>query len=204
MPNKIDKKIKDCKVKTQEDQPKEQVLLKRDEVLHGSTYKIKAGQASKHAIYVTINDIEVDNITRPFEIFANTKDSTINTWLMPLTRMISAVFRHNSDISFVVDELKSISSPDGGWFSKGIFIPSVPAALGIIIEKHIGLTKPALTEQVKEVLAQKRKEFEQTHGESGEQYPPQATVCKDCGTKAVILMDGCLTCLECGSSKCGA
>jgi len=33
-------------------------------------------------------------------------------------------------------------------------------------------------------------------------FPPEATLCGKCHTKAVIVMDGCLTCLNCGDSKC--
>jgi hypothetical protein len=210
MTAKISKKIQSYKVKTEEaitedkkqDEIKPLELLKREEVLHGATYKIKAGQASNHAIYVTINNIEVDNTVKPFEIFANTKDSNINTWLMPLTRMISAVFRHNTDITFVIDELKSIQSPSGGWFEKGVFVSSIPAKIGMILEKHLN-KKVELDENQRQFIAEKRKEFEAKHGESEGQFPPQATLCTKCNTKAVIRMDGCDCCLSCGNSKCG-
>ena len=34
-------------------------------------------------------------------------------------------------------------------------------------------------------------------------FPPGATMCHKCNTNAVIMMDGCATCLNCGYSKCG-
>ena len=34
-------------------------------------------------------------------------------------------------------------------------------------------------------------------------FPPGATMCGKCNTNAVIMMDGCATCLSCGYSKCG-
>jgi hypothetical protein len=34
-------------------------------------------------------------------------------------------------------------------------------------------------------------------------FPPSATLCHKCNTKALVLMDGCQTCLNCGYSKCG-
>ena len=37
--------------------------------------------------------------------------------------------------------------------------------------------------------------------ESG--FPKDAQLCHKCSTKAAIMMDGCLTCLSCGESKCG-
>jgi hypothetical protein len=35
------------------------------------------------------------------------------------------------------------------------------------------------------------------------QFPPGATLCFKCNNKAMVLMDGCQTCLNCGYSKCG-
>ncbi|HML96823.1 MAG TPA: NrdJb, partial [Thermodesulfobacteriota bacterium] len=34
-------------------------------------------------------------------------------------------------------------------------------------------------------------------------FPAGAQLCTKCHTKAVVLMDGCMTCLNCGDSKCG-
>jgi len=34
-------------------------------------------------------------------------------------------------------------------------------------------------------------------------FPPGATLCVKCNTQALVLMDGCQTCLNCGYSKCG-
>ncbi len=34
-------------------------------------------------------------------------------------------------------------------------------------------------------------------------FPNDAQLCVKCSTKAVIKMDGCMTCLNCGDSKCG-
>ena len=52
--------------------------LERPEVLIGSTYKVKT-PVSDHAMYVTINDIVLNQGTehekrRPFEIFINSKN----------------------------------------------------------------------------------------------------------------------------------
>ena len=37
----------------------------------------------------------------------------------------------------------------------------------------------------------------------GASFPPSATMCNKCNTKATVIMDGCATCLNCGYSKCG-
>ena len=39
--------------------------------------------------------------------------------------------------------------------------------------------------------------------EEGGHFPAQAQLCDKCHFKAKVLLDGCLTCLNCGDSKCG-
>jgi len=87
-------------------------------------------------------------------------------------------------------------------------MPSLVAEIGHAIEshlKHIGMIKPeALSDHHKQFLEEKRREFEVLHGESNDQdFPEQAVLCNKCSTKAMVLMDGCMTCLNCGESKCG-
>ncbi|MGD9783189.1 MAG: adenosylcobalamin-dependent ribonucleoside-diphosphate reductase [Hyphomicrobiaceae bacterium] len=110
--------------------------LERDGVLSGYTYKLK-WPASDHAIYVTINDIERDGRRRPFEIFINTRNLEHYAWTVALTRMISAVFRRGGDVSFVADELKAVFDPQGGQWVGGRYVPSLLAAIGDVIEKHM-------------------------------------------------------------------
>jgi hypothetical protein len=190
--------------------------LERPEVLVGSTYKVKT-PISDHAMYVTINDIVLNPGTehekrRPFEIFINSKNLDHYQWIVALTRIISAVFRKGGDVAFLVDELKAVFDPRGGyWQPGGKFMPSIIAELGHIVEKHlisIGLiAAPELDDNQKELIAQKRAEFEeskkQTDAFSDSKYPEGAQLCSKCNTVAVIMMDGCMTCLSCGDSKCG-
>ncbi len=58
-------------------------------------------------------------------------------WTVALTRMISAVFRRGGDVSFVVEELKAVFDPRGGAWMQGKYIPSILAAIGGVIEKHL-------------------------------------------------------------------
>ncbi|MDH4125568.1 MAG: NrdJb [Gammaproteobacteria bacterium] len=190
--------------------------LERPEVLVGSTYKVKT-PISDHAMYVTINDIVLNQGTehekrRPFEIFINSKNLDHYQWIVALTRIISAVFRKGGDVAFLVDELKAVFDPRGGyWQPGGKFMPSIIAELGYIVEKHliaIGLlVKPGLDENQKELLRQKRAEYEEARKQqdafSKSAYPEGAQLCPKCSTAAVIMMDGCKTCLSCGDSKCG-
>jgi hypothetical protein len=90
-------------------------------------------------------------------------------------------------------------------------MPSIIAELGYIVEKHliaIGLlVKPELDESQRELLKQKRAEYEEGRKQqdafSRSDYPEGAQLCPKCSTAAVIMMDGCKTCLCCGDSKCG-
>ena len=190
--------------------------LERPEMLIGSTYKVKT-PVSDHAMYVTINDIVLNEGTehekrRPFEIFINSKNLDHYQWIVALTRIISAVFRKGGDVTFLVDELKAVFDPRGGyWKPGGRFMPSIIAELGYIVEKHlisIGLlAPPSLDEGQQKLIEEKRAEFEaqarQQDAFSKTEYPEGAQLCSKCNTAAVIMMDGCMTCLSCGDSKCG-
>lgn len=190
--------------------------LERPEMLVGSTYKIKT-PISDHAMYVTINDIVLNEGTeyeqrRPFEVFINSKNLDHFQWIVALTRIISAVFRKGGDVTFLVDELKAVFDPRGGyWQPGGKFMPSIIAELGYVIEKHlqsIGLMrKTQLDPQHQKMVDQKRAEFEarakQADAFAKSHFPEGAQLCARCSTAAVVMMDGCMTCLNCGDSKCG-
>jgi len=190
--------------------------VERPEVLLGSTYKIRT-PLTEHALYVTINDIVLNpgtehELRRPFEIFINSKNMDHFQWIVALTRIISAVFRKGGDVTFLVEELHSVFDPRGGYFKKGgKFMPSLVAELGDAIESHlrmIGLIKDeGLDEHQKKLIAEKRAQYEQKARDAEQastgDFPDGAQLCKKCQTKAVIVMDGCLTCLNCGDSKCG-
>ena len=190
--------------------------LERPEMLVGSTYKIKT-PLSDHALYVTINDIVLNAGTeheqrRPFEVFINSKNMEHFQWIVALTRIISAVFRKGGDVTFLVEELRSVFDPRGGYFKKGgKYMPSLVAELGDAIDSHlrsIGLiTGEPLDEQQREYLDQTRARLdadsagEDTSDNVG--FPEYAAFCQHCHAKAVVQADGCLTCLNCGDSKCG-
>ncbi|MCO6413790.1 MAG: NrdJb [Thiogranum sp.] len=190
--------------------------LERPEMLVGSTYKIKT-PLSEHALYVTINDIILNSGTqhelrRPFEIFINSKNMDHFQWIVALTRIISAVFRKGGDVTFLVEELRSVFDPRGGYFKRGgKYMPSLVAEIGDAIECHlrmIGMLKDdGLDEHQKKLVAEKRAQYESvvasTRTEETGDFPEGAQLCAKCHTRAAIQMDGCLTCLNCGESKCG-
>ena len=191
--------------------------VQRPDMLVGSTYKVKT-PVTEHAMYITINDIILNEGSehekrRPFEVFINSKNMDNFQWVVALTRLISAVFRKGGDTTFMVEELKAVFDPKGGYFKPGgVFMPSIVAEIGHCIEKHmqvIGMIKPdALDEHQKEFIAKKKAELDaaqgslQSESQAGD-FPENASLCGKCSTKAVVLMDGCMTCLSCGDSKCG-
>ncbi len=164
--------------------------LDRPEALLGRTYKIKWLE-SDHAFYITINDIEKDGRRRPFEVFINSKNMEAYAWALALTRMISAVFRRGGDVSFVVDELKAIFDPRGGQWMGGRYVPSLLAAIGEVIERHMieigfmGQRAPA--------------PLPTTMPREG----APAHFCPRCGEASFVHVEGCDSCLSCGYSKCG-
>jgi len=204
MTKKIDQKIISYKI-ADKNQPTLETLhekTQRPEALLGSTYKIKTPQ-SDHALYLTINDMVLNAGTdyeslRPYEIFINSKNMDHYMWITALTRVISAIFRKSGDITFLVEELKGIFDPKGGYFKKGgVFMPSLVAEIGYAIETHfkkIGVIKV----EIDLFIEEKKADFLSKGGEM-----KNASICNKCNAKAVILMDGCMTCVECGDSKCG-
>ncbi len=191
--------------------------LERPELLEGTTYKIKT-PLSDHALYVTINDIVLNPGTeherrRPFEIFINSKNMDHFQWVVALTRVISAVFRKGGDVTFLVEELHSVFDPRGGYFKKGRYIPSLVAELGDVIERHlkrIGLIPTETLDEHQRRFIEEKYRALKARTATGEEtnhtdpdLPADALLCTKCSVKAVVKMDGCLTCLNCGDSKCG-
>lgn len=190
--------------------------LARPEALVGSTYKIKTPE-SEHALYVTINDIILNPGTehenrQPYEIFINSKNMDHFQWIVALTRIISAVFRKGGDVTFLVEELRSVFDPRGGYFKKGgKYKPSLVAEIGDAIECHMKMIGMIIDEEMGDeqvaILADKRKQYEMINKKSSESandssFPASSQLCAKCHTKSVISMDGCMVCLNCGDSKC--
>jgi ribonucleoside-diphosphate reductase alpha chain len=169
-------------------------LMARSEKLMGATYKLRWPD-SEHAMYVTVNDIDHDGIRRPFEIFVNSKNLEHYAWVVALTRMISAVFRRGGDVGFVAEELKQVFDPRGGNWTGGRYVPSLVAAIGDVIERHMietGFLTPP--EPIAGKLSAPR-----ASAASAAQLGP---LCPRCSQPGLVQESGCLTCMHCGWSKC--
>ncbi len=163
--------------------------LGRPEALHGSTYKIRWPD-SDHAIYITINDVVRNSRRRPFEVFINSKNMEHYAWTVALTRMISAVFRRGGDVSFVVEELKAVFDPRGGQWMSGHYVPSLLAAIGEVIERHMidvgflpGKNQTVTTPELTGSRAVGRQ-------------------CPKCGSGNLTRQENCDVCISCGYSRC--
>jgi len=195
-------------------------------------------------MYVTINDIVLNpgteyELRRPFEVFINSKNMDHFQWIVALTRIMSAVFRKGGDVTFLVDEMKAVFDPRGGYFKAGgVYMPSIVAEIGSVVEEHLKsigmIVDPEMSAAQLALIAEKRAAYEnkakkkssnstgltgdlagagadsasradEAVSDSGEgaSFPATATLCHKCNTKALVLMDGCQTCLNCGYSKCG-
>ncbi|MBP1805748.1 adenosylcobalamin-dependent ribonucleoside-diphosphate reductase [Rubellimicrobium aerolatum] len=192
--------------------PKAEVVpMDRPEELEGATYKLR-WPGSEHAIYITVNDIVVEGRRRPFEVFINSKNMEHYAWTVALTRMISAVFRRGGEVAFVVEELKAVFDPRGGAWMGGKYVPSILAAIGIEIERHlkrIGFLDSEASLVPGQGVATPVERTGKFDDAGWEEAPKDAAAaapgaaCPSCGSTEVRVQEGCLSCATCGFSRCG-
>ncbi len=197
-PVRIENSIAGCAVVTassgQDPEPPPSVGFRRDPVLEGATYKLKPPE-SDHAVYVTINHAVMNDAPRLMEIFVNSKNMEHFAWVVALTRVISAIFRHESRPTFLVEELRSVFDPRGGYWSGGRYVPSLVAEIGNCLQQHmerLGIVKPDESTPAVERVGKTKP------------GPAPKAICEQCGAFAVVFSGGCDKCQECGFSKrCG-
>jgi ribonucleoside-diphosphate reductase alpha chain len=169
-------------------------LMRRADKLTGATYKLRWPD-SEHAMYVTINDLEQDGVRRPFEIFVNSKNLEHYAWVVALTRMISAVFRRGGEVAFVAEELKQVFDPRGGQWMNARYVPSLVAAIGDILERHMVETGFLAKAEPLDVASQ-------PEARTGHVSAPLGPLCPRCSQPGLVKEAGCLTCIQCGWSRC--
>ena len=189
----VEKKEEDVVVEVPKDAQVSTVTpQKRPIELEGTTYKLKT-PASKNSLFLTINDItDEDGIKRPYEVFINTKNLQYFSWIVGMTRLISAILRSKGDPEMIVSELSTIYDPNGGYYADGKYVPSLVADIGNILHRHIAKLKPEQEEPVVEVV-----EEVIIVADNG------ASFCPECNEKSLICQENCNTCMSCGYSKCG-
>ena len=167
-------------------------LMVRPDKVVGATYKLRWPD-SEHAMYVTVNDIELGGVRRPFEVFVNSKNLEHYAWVVALTRMISAVFRRGGEVAFVAEELKQVFDPRGGQWSHGRYVPSLVAAIGEVLERHMHETGFLATADQPAT----------GHGGTAPPVTALGPLCPRCSQPGLVREAGCLSCMHCGWSKCG-
>ena len=180
---------------------KKVAFRKRPEILEGTTYKIKTPLAAD-ALYLTINDlVEEDGRRRPYELFINTKNLQHFSWVVAMTRLISAVFRHDPEPTFLVEELKSIYDPNGGYYKKSKYVPSLAADIGNVIELHLEKLG-IITNGNGHKVADKATVIGEDEQKVVDELNNGKMICPQCSEKELISQENCLKCLSCGYSKC--
>ncbi|MCK5521464.1 MAG: hypothetical protein KAI81_10150, partial [Candidatus Marinimicrobia bacterium] len=106
----------------------------RPEVVEAKVYKVKSPFV-KFSVYITLSYIYENKRKRPVEIFLNSKDLTRSAEYAVLTRLISAIFRKTNDPHFILEELRSIYDPNGGFFKEGKYVHSFYAEVADVIER---------------------------------------------------------------------
>jgi ribonucleoside-diphosphate reductase alpha chain len=129
-------------------------------------------------------------------------------WTVALTRMISAVFRRGGDVSFVVEEMKAVFDPRGGAWMEGRYVPSLLAAIGDVIERHmieIGFLPPKHGHDVarRDEVVMLPVAGVANAGSPSALAGPRFRQCPKCGEAALIRLEDCDQCTSCGYSKCG-
>lgn len=160
----------------------------RPEVLDGTTYKLKWVGIN---YYVTINNyVDHEGVTRPFELFINSKSAKDAEWVSGLTRALSAVFRRGGDVSFLVEELEQVHSPTEGMWQNGVYVPSKVAMIGLILKRHL---------EVLNLMPQAETKAPPSDSEA----PTRGDFCPKCDKQTYFKKEGCYSCQSCGFSNCG-
>jgi ribonucleoside-diphosphate reductase alpha chain len=93
-----------------------------------------------------------------------------------------------------------VFDPRGGYWIDGEYVPSLLAAIGDVIEKHlISIGFIANPDDTEEQAVELRKAAGMEAG------PGDARMrsCPRCSQPSLMRLEGCDTCTSCGFSKCG-
>ena len=88
--------------------------------------------------------------------------------------------------------------PRGGAVMNRRYVPSILAAIGEVIETHmvaIGFLDAPAPDAPEAAAHMEPPE--------GDMPTPPGPACPNCGRRSLRRLEGCLTCMECGHSKCG-
>ena len=176
----------------------------RPDIVDAKVYKVKSSFV-KNSVFVTLGYITENSKKRPFEIFINSKDLTRAPEYVVLTRLISAIFRRTDDPMFILEELRGIFDPSGGFFKEGKYMHSFYAEVADVIEQFffdVGIIeKPELLPKQDNGVLEETSIISNDEGNLGNQ---QFKICPECSNRTLKMEAGCDVCVgsDCGYSKC--
>ena len=158
----------------------------------GVTRRIRTGEGT---LYITINEDE----NGLCEVFTTIGKAGGNAAAQSeaISRLISLSLRSGLDPHAIVRQLKGISGPNPTW-EDGRLILSTPDAIGKALDDYLmERDKKTSKNQTASSSEKPRITLAQEH-----QDDEGIMICTKCHNHSVIHEGGCLTCRECGWSKC--
>lgn len=166
--------------------------IKRPDILQATIAKIRWPQMSS-AAYVHLGRMEDGT---PFEVFLTSKDQRNMEWMTTATLMASWLLRLGVPLKTIAEELQKIESMDGA-LVKGRYRPSFVSLVGHTLlemdKANRGESSPV--EEVYTIHAAPSDETRVVAGAS--------VRCPVCRSPNVTMRNGCISCPDCGESKCG-
>ncbi|MCB1047606.1 MAG: hypothetical protein KDC10_10435 [Calditrichaeota bacterium] len=173
-----------------------EVILERPDVVDARVYRLRSAFV-QHNVYVTLGWVTQNGRKRPLEIFFNSKDLTRSPEYAVLTRLISVIFRKTADPAFILEELRGIHDPNGGFFKDGKFVQSFYAEVADVIEQFF-LEVGILGGQPEKAPVAMATESSVVVNDPGTRY----RICPECNDRGLKQENGCDSCVLCGYSKC--
>ena len=175
-------------------------IMTRPEVVDAKVYKLKSAFVKK-SVFITLSYTQENGQKRPIEIFINSKDLSRSHEYVMLTRLISAVFRRDADVMFILEELQGILDPEGGRFKEGNYYQSLYAEIAEVIENFfydVGILKARNESALHNDGEQEKAQVAESLIDVNNNFK----ICPACSNKTLKVENGCDVCIQCGYSKC--
>ena len=182
---------KDKEIKTIE-KNKDRTPRSRPTQTTGVTRRIRTGEGT---LYITINEDE----NGLCEVFTTIGKAGGNAAAQSeaISRLISLSLRSGLDPKAIVRQLKGISGPNPTW-EDGRLILSTPDAIGKALDDYLIEKNKKFSDGSQQHIDSPRITLAQENVEES----PKGLICIECQNHSVYNEGGCMTCKECGWSKC--
>ena len=194
----VDSQAKDRFKEEEESREEERKPRARQDVIHGSTRKIRTGCGN---LYVTVNEDEEGKL---FEIFnqIGKAGGCVASQSEAIGRLVSLAFRSGIEPEDIIRQLKGISCHTPVWYREGKIL-SCSDAVGKAIEWHLQ-EKEGRAKTEPQVRISSPKPPPKEEGGSFQKSLSlvfQRGACPECGGP-LVFEEGCAKCY-CGYSDCG-